>query len=168
MKPTPPTTIPLGLDGFEFVEFTGPDPEALAGLFSRMGFTHLGNHKSKNVRHYAQGDINFILNMEPSGQAADFRDAHGPSANAHGVPGEGREAGAAPWRSSAARSGRDRARPRGARHPGDRGDRRRLSLSRRPLRQPSRSTTIDFEPVPGAAPDGTASACTRSTISPTM
>jgi 4-hydroxyphenylpyruvate dioxygenase len=41
----------------------------------------MGNHKSKNVRHYAQGDINFILNMEPSGQAAAFRQAHGPSAN---------------------------------------------------------------------------------------
>ena len=72
---------PLGLDGFEFVEFTGPDPEALAGLFTGMGFTHVGNHKSKNVRRYAQGDINFILNMEPSGQAAAFRKAHGPSAN---------------------------------------------------------------------------------------
>ena len=73
---------PLGLDGFEFVEFTGPDPEALAGLFVGLGFTHMGNHKSKNVRHYAQGDINFILNMEPSGQASLFRGAHGPSANA--------------------------------------------------------------------------------------
>jgi 4-hydroxyphenylpyruvate dioxygenase len=72
---------PIGLDGFEFVEFTSPDPEALAGLFVQMGFTHVGNHRSKNVRHYAQGDINFILNMEPSGQAADFREAHGPSAN---------------------------------------------------------------------------------------
>jgi 4-hydroxyphenylpyruvate dioxygenase len=76
-----PHDNPLGLDGFEFVEFTGPDPEALAGLFTAMGFTHLGNHKSKNVRHYGQGDINFILNMEPAGQAADFRQAHGPSAN---------------------------------------------------------------------------------------
>jgi len=73
---------PLGLDGFEFVEFTGPDPEALAGLFTAMGFTHVGNHKSKNVRHYAQGDINFILNMEKAGQVSDFRSAHGPSANA--------------------------------------------------------------------------------------
>jgi 4-hydroxyphenylpyruvate dioxygenase-like putative hemolysin len=76
-----PHDNPLGLDGFEFVEFTGPDPEALAGLFTAMGFTHLGNHKSKNVRHYGQGDINFILNMDPAGQAADFRQAHGPSAN---------------------------------------------------------------------------------------
>ena len=72
---------PLGLDGFEFVEFTSPDPEALAGLFTALGFSHLGNHKTKSVRHYAQGDINFILNMEPSGQAAAFRQAHGPSAN---------------------------------------------------------------------------------------
>jgi len=73
---------PIGLDGFEFVEFTGPDPEALGALFTAMGFTHVGNHRSKNVRHYAQGDINFILNMEPSGQVSEFRQAHGPSANA--------------------------------------------------------------------------------------
>jgi 4-hydroxyphenylpyruvate dioxygenase len=73
---------PLGLDGFEFVEFTGPDPEALARLFTAMGFTHMGNHRSKNVRHYAQGDVNFILNMDEAGQALEFRGAHGPSANA--------------------------------------------------------------------------------------
>ena len=72
----------LGLDGFEFVEFTGPDPEALAKLFVAMGFVHLGNHRSKNVRHYGQGDINFILNMDRTGQADAFRRAHGPSANA--------------------------------------------------------------------------------------
>ncbi|MHA3792192.1 4-hydroxyphenylpyruvate dioxygenase [Rhizorhabdus wittichii] len=73
---------PLGLDGFEFVEFTGPDPLALAALFEAMGFTHLGDHRSKNVRRYQQGDVNFILNMDKGGQAADFRAAHGPSANA--------------------------------------------------------------------------------------
>ena len=73
---------PIGLDGFEFVEFTGPDPEALGSLFTAMGFTHVGNHRSKSVRHYAQGDINFILNMEPAGQVSAFREAHGPSANA--------------------------------------------------------------------------------------
>jgi len=73
---------PMGLDGFEFVEFTGPDPEALADLFEKMGFTHVGTHKSKNVRRYAQGDMNFLLNMENTGQAAGFREVHGPSANA--------------------------------------------------------------------------------------
>ena len=85
---------PLGLDGFEFVEFTSPDPGGDgAACSSQMGFTHVGNHRSKKVRHYAQGDINFILNMEPEGQAAGFRDAHGPSANAHGLPGAAIEEG---------------------------------------------------------------------------
>jgi 4-hydroxyphenylpyruvate dioxygenase len=73
---------PLGLDGFEFVEFTSPDPEALAGLFAGMGFAHRGNHKRKNVRHYVQGGINFLVNMEPAGHAGAFRAAHGPSASA--------------------------------------------------------------------------------------
>jgi 4-hydroxyphenylpyruvate dioxygenase len=76
------TDNPMGLDGFEFVEFTGPDPDALADLFVRMGFTHVGTHKSKNVRRYAQGDINFLLNMDSRGQVSGFREEHGPSANA--------------------------------------------------------------------------------------
>ena len=73
---------PLGTDGFEFVEFTSPEPERLKGLFEMMGFTAVSRHRSKNVLRFRQGDINFILNMEPQGQAADFREAHGPSANA--------------------------------------------------------------------------------------
>jgi 4-hydroxyphenylpyruvate dioxygenase len=73
---------PLGTDGFEFVEFTSPEPERLKGLFEMMGFTAVAKHRSKNVLRFRQGDINFILNMEPQGQAADFREAHGPSANA--------------------------------------------------------------------------------------
>jgi len=73
---------PLGTDGFEFVEFTAPEPDKLKLLFELMGFTALGRHRSKNVLHLRQGDINLILNMEPSGQPADFRAAHGPSANA--------------------------------------------------------------------------------------
>jgi 4-hydroxyphenylpyruvate dioxygenase len=73
---------PLGTDGFEFVEFTSPEPEKLRGLFEKMGFTAVAKHRSKNVLRFRQGDINFILNMEPVGQAADFRAAHGPSANA--------------------------------------------------------------------------------------
>ncbi|MBR0551356.1 4-hydroxyphenylpyruvate dioxygenase [Stakelama marina] len=77
-----PRENPMGLDGFEFVEFTSPDPEALGKLFTMMGFTHVANHKTKKVRRYQQGDINFLLNMEPEGQVADFRGDHGPSANA--------------------------------------------------------------------------------------
>ena len=73
---------PLGTDGFEFVEFTSPEPERLKDLFERMGFAAVSRHRSKNVLRFAQGDINFILNMEPQGQPASFRETHGPSANA--------------------------------------------------------------------------------------
>jgi 4-hydroxyphenylpyruvate dioxygenase len=73
---------PLGTDGFEFVEFTSPDPQALARLFEAMGFTAVARHRSKNVLHFRQGDVDFILNMEPRGQAAEFRGQHGPSINA--------------------------------------------------------------------------------------
>jgi 4-hydroxyphenylpyruvate dioxygenase len=73
---------PLGTDGFEFVEFTSPHPEALAHYFAQLGFTAVSRHRSKNVIRFKQGDINFILNMEPEGQAADFRQTRGPSANA--------------------------------------------------------------------------------------
>src|SRR3990167_7283954 len=77
---------PLGTDGFEFVEFTSPEPERLKGLFEMMGFTAVSKHRSKNVLRFRQGDINFILNMEPQGQAAAFREAHRPSANALALP----------------------------------------------------------------------------------
>ena len=73
---------PLGTDGFEFVEFTSPDPIALGRQFEAMGFTAVSRHRSKHVLRYKQGDIDFILNMEPRGQAAEFRGAHGPSINA--------------------------------------------------------------------------------------
>jgi 4-hydroxyphenylpyruvate dioxygenase len=73
---------PLGTDGFEFVEFTGPDPARMAQQIEAMGFVATARHRSKDVVRYQQGDINFILNMEPTGQAAQFRQAHGPSANA--------------------------------------------------------------------------------------
>jgi 4-hydroxyphenylpyruvate dioxygenase len=72
---------PLGTDGFEFVEFTDASPELVARAFEAMGFTAVSRHRSKNVVRYKQGDINFLLNMEPAGQPAIFRGSHGPSAN---------------------------------------------------------------------------------------
>ncbi|MFH7587432.1 4-hydroxyphenylpyruvate dioxygenase [Oceanimonas smirnovii] len=73
---------PLGTDGFEFVEYASTEPERLAQLFERLGFVAVSRHRSKNVTLYRQGDINFILNAEPSGQAARFAREHGPCANA--------------------------------------------------------------------------------------
>jgi 4-hydroxyphenylpyruvate dioxygenase len=71
---------PLGTDGFEFVEFAGPDPDSMGDLFERMGFTAVGRHKRKDVIRYKQGEINFLLNRETQGHAYDFAQAHGPSA----------------------------------------------------------------------------------------
>ncbi|HVJ00403.1 MAG TPA: 4-hydroxyphenylpyruvate dioxygenase [Sphingomonas sp.] len=73
-------TNPLGLDGFEFCEFTSPDPETLATQFEAMGFVVSHKHPTKDVVRYKQGRINLLLNRESEGQAADFRAEHGPSA----------------------------------------------------------------------------------------
>ena len=93
---------PLGTDGFEFVEFTSPDPQALGRLFEAMGFTAVARHRSKNVLRYKQGDIDFILNMEPRGQAAEFRGAARAIDQCHGVSRARCGHGAASLRSSAA------------------------------------------------------------------
>ena len=72
---------PLGLDGFEFCEFTSPDPDMLASQFEQLGFVAAHRHPAKDVVRYKQGRINLLLNRAPTGQAADFRAAHGPSAS---------------------------------------------------------------------------------------
>ena len=71
---------PMGLMGFEFVEFASPNPGQLEELFPRMGFTLVARHRSKQVLLYRQGGINFIVNNEPHSQAAYFAAEHGPSA----------------------------------------------------------------------------------------
>jgi 4-hydroxyphenylpyruvate dioxygenase len=71
---------PMGLMGFEFLEFASPTPNVLEPLFERMGFTLVARHRSKDVILYRQGDINFIVNREPKSVAGYFAAEHGPSA----------------------------------------------------------------------------------------
>ncbi|MGV3569312.1 MAG: 4-hydroxyphenylpyruvate dioxygenase [Ramlibacter sp.] len=71
---------PMGLMGFEFVEFASPTPGLLEPLFEKMGFTLVAKHRSKDVVLYRQGDINFIVNREPKSLAWYFAAEHGPSA----------------------------------------------------------------------------------------
>ncbi len=71
---------PMGLIGFEFVEFAAEKPGLLEGVFASMGFEEVAKHRSKHVVLWRQGDINFIINYEPKTPAAYFCEEHGPSA----------------------------------------------------------------------------------------
>ena len=71
---------PMGLDGFEFIEFAAPDPAVLESAFRLLGFTAVAKHRSKDVSLWRQGDINFIINNEPKSQAWYFAREHGPCA----------------------------------------------------------------------------------------
>ena len=43
---------PLGLDGFEFVEFSAPEKGVLEPVFEKMGFTMVARHRSKDCLLY--------------------------------------------------------------------------------------------------------------------
>ena len=71
---------PMGLMGFEFVEFASPTPDTVEPLLEKLGFSLVARHRSKDVLLYRQGDINFIVNREPKSPAAYFAAEHGPCA----------------------------------------------------------------------------------------
>jgi 4-hydroxyphenylpyruvate dioxygenase len=71
---------PMGLNGFEFVEFASPQPGVLEPVFDMLGFAEVAKHRSKQVTLWRQGNINFILNQEPRSYAAYFAEEHGPCA----------------------------------------------------------------------------------------
>ncbi len=75
-----PFDNPMGTDGFEFVEYTAPDPRQLGALFEQMGFTAVARHRSKDVILYRQGGVNFVVNREADSFAQSFARVHGPSA----------------------------------------------------------------------------------------
>ncbi len=71
---------PMGLMGFEFVEFASPTPNTLEPVFEQLGFSLVARHRSKDVVLYRQGAINFIVNREPKSPAGYFAAEHGPCA----------------------------------------------------------------------------------------
>ena len=79
-----PTTFenPMGIDGFEFVEFAAPagQGDLLRDTFTRMGFSAVLQHKTRPITVYRQNGVNFLVNEDPDSFAADFAQAHGPSA----------------------------------------------------------------------------------------
>ncbi len=74
---------PLGINGVEFVEFTGANYEYYHSLFTRWGFKQISqyenNSQKKQIFLYRQNDINFIVNLEKNNFAEKFGQEHGPS-----------------------------------------------------------------------------------------
>ncbi|KMO34193.1 4-hydroxyphenylpyruvate dioxygenase [Methylobacterium tarhaniae] len=73
---------PMGTDGFEFVEYAHPEPQALHDLFRAMGFSAVARHRTKAITVYRQGDVNYLVNEEPGSHGHRFVAAHGPCAPA--------------------------------------------------------------------------------------
>ncbi len=70
---------PMGTDGFAFMEFTSPDSDHLIRDFKKLGFTQIAKHPNRDITLYRQGDIQFLMNLEPSSKSTSYAKAHGPS-----------------------------------------------------------------------------------------
>ena len=71
---------PMGLDGFEFVEFAAAQEGAIEPVLDMLGFVRVARHRSKQVALWRQNDINFVVNHEPRSPAAYLAAEHGPCA----------------------------------------------------------------------------------------
>jgi len=71
---------PMGLDGFEFVEYSAPQKGVLEPVFEQLGFIRVAEHRSKDVHLWRQGDVNFIINYEPKSLAYYYAEEHGACA----------------------------------------------------------------------------------------
>ena len=76
--------------GVEFVEFAADETEVeqLGVLFTSLGFTRAGRHRSKDVTRWKQNGINFVLNGEPESFARAYDSMHGASVCALGLSAE--------------------------------------------------------------------------------
>lgn len=67
--------------GVEFVEFAANESEVeqLESLFTALGFSRAGRHKTKDVTRWRQNGINFVINSEPDSFARAYDSRHGAS-----------------------------------------------------------------------------------------
>ncbi len=75
---------PCELDGFAFLEFSGPDQAVLDRQFQAMGFKLAATHKNQSIKRYQQGRIQFIVNGATDCQAQEHATTHGAGACAMG------------------------------------------------------------------------------------
>ncbi|WP_119344339.1 4-hydroxyphenylpyruvate dioxygenase [Facilibium subflavum] len=67
---------PAGTRGFSFLEFVSNDPKGLGALFLKLGFVHIGQHKTKDIELWQQNKISFLINKSTEGFAKDFIAQH--------------------------------------------------------------------------------------------
>ena len=151
---TPVHDNPMGTDGFEFVEYTAPDPEALGRLFESHGVPRRGP-PSLQERDCSTARATSISSSmrEPDSFGASLR-AGARAVSACAMAFRVKDAAAAFKRAVAlgARPVPRQDRPHGAQHPGHRGHRRQPHLSRGPLwRARARSTMSTSSPHRGRA-----------------
>lgn len=75
---------PCGLQGFAFLEFSGPEANFFDTLFGKMGFVHCPVQPAANTIAYEQGQTLFFVNNAKDAQAARHSALHGPAACAMG------------------------------------------------------------------------------------
>ena len=73
---------PMGINGFEFVEFAAPQGQgaAMRDYLHKLGFSAVSRHRERAITRFRQGTINFLLNETPDSFASAFAEKHGPSA----------------------------------------------------------------------------------------
>lgn len=70
--------------GFIELVCSGKEADNLTHILTTMGFVLTHRHKSKNVSLFRQGEINLVINQEPSGPAHSYYLMHGLSVCAVG------------------------------------------------------------------------------------
>lgn len=75
---------PCGLDGFAFLEFSGPQSTLLHKQFKEMGFIAIATHVNEDITLYQQGEIQFIVNGSKNSQPEHHAKTHGAGACAMG------------------------------------------------------------------------------------
>ncbi|MBV1908598.1 MAG: 4-hydroxyphenylpyruvate dioxygenase [Kangiellaceae bacterium] len=75
---------PLGLTGIEFTEFASADTKFMENVFMDFGFSKTQKFIGKDIVHFSQNRIHFLLNQEKNGFSAEFTKSHGPAISSMG------------------------------------------------------------------------------------
>lgn len=75
---------PCELNGFAFLEFSGPNGQYIYDEFIALGFQAVAKHPKEPITLFKQGNIQFILNSASNCQAEKHAKIHGPGACAMG------------------------------------------------------------------------------------